>query len=137
MIAVPKRGDQKVCEAERCKRFTRPNTASSAWLLAPDLHGFRQLMLIDFPLIFASFWSISAFYESLTVKCIRTTGTARFNRTAGIMRRSMIEDAGGWQHGTLTEDLRTAVNAASRNGASSTRCRLLEVFTLRNSLAQP
>ena len=60
-----------------------------------------------------------------------------FNGTAGIMRRSMIEDAGGWQHDTLTEDLRTAVNAVSRNGASSTRCRLLEVFTLRNSLAQP
>src|SRR5690349_12322324 len=27
-----------------------------------------------------------------------------FNGTAGIMRRSMIEDAGGWQHDTLTED---------------------------------
>jgi cellulose synthase/poly-beta-1,6-N-acetylglucosamine synthase-like glycosyltransferase len=27
-----------------------------------------------------------------------------FNGTAGIMRRSMIADAGGWQHDTLTED---------------------------------
>ena len=27
-----------------------------------------------------------------------------FNGTAGIMRRDMIEDAGGWQHDTLTED---------------------------------
>jgi cellulose synthase/poly-beta-1,6-N-acetylglucosamine synthase-like glycosyltransferase len=28
-----------------------------------------------------------------------------FNGTAGIWRRSAIEDAGGWQHDTLTEDL--------------------------------
>jgi cellulose synthase/poly-beta-1,6-N-acetylglucosamine synthase-like glycosyltransferase len=27
-----------------------------------------------------------------------------FNGTAGILRRTMIEDAGGWQHDTLTED---------------------------------
>lgn len=27
-----------------------------------------------------------------------------FNGTAGILRRQMIEDAGGWQHETLTED---------------------------------
>src|ERR1700722_3948913 len=27
-----------------------------------------------------------------------------FNGTAGIMRRSMVDDAGGWQHDTLTED---------------------------------
>lgn len=27
-----------------------------------------------------------------------------FNGTAGILRRSMIEEAGGWQHDTLTED---------------------------------
>jgi len=27
-----------------------------------------------------------------------------FNGTGGIMRRAMIEDAGGWQHDTLTED---------------------------------
>jgi cellulose synthase/poly-beta-1,6-N-acetylglucosamine synthase-like glycosyltransferase len=27
-----------------------------------------------------------------------------FNGTAGIMRRTMIDDAGGWQHDTLTED---------------------------------
>ena len=27
-----------------------------------------------------------------------------FNGTAGILRRKMIEDAGGWQHETLTED---------------------------------
>ena len=28
-----------------------------------------------------------------------------FNGTAGMLRRSTIEDAGGWQHDTLTEDL--------------------------------
>jgi cellulose synthase/poly-beta-1,6-N-acetylglucosamine synthase-like glycosyltransferase len=28
-----------------------------------------------------------------------------FNGTAGILRRAAIEDAGGWQHDTLTEDL--------------------------------
>ena len=27
-----------------------------------------------------------------------------FNGTAGILRREMIDDAGGWQHDTLTED---------------------------------
>ncbi len=27
-----------------------------------------------------------------------------FNGTAGILRKSMIQDAGGWQHDTLTED---------------------------------
>src|SRR5687767_7843599 len=27
-----------------------------------------------------------------------------FNGTAGILRKSMIEDSGGWQHDTLTED---------------------------------
>ena len=27
-----------------------------------------------------------------------------FNGTAGILRRKMIDDAGGWQHDTLTED---------------------------------
>src|SRR6185312_1815406 len=27
-----------------------------------------------------------------------------FNGTAGILRKSMIDDAGGWQHDTLTED---------------------------------
>ena len=27
-----------------------------------------------------------------------------FNGTAGILRKSMIADAGGWQHDTLTED---------------------------------
>ncbi|HEY3836596.1 MAG TPA: cellulose synthase family protein, partial [Bryobacteraceae bacterium] len=27
-----------------------------------------------------------------------------FNGTAGIMRRTMVDDAGGWQHDTLTED---------------------------------
>src|SRR5205085_3641551 len=27
-----------------------------------------------------------------------------FNGTAGVLRRAMIEDAGGWQHDTLTED---------------------------------
>ncbi len=28
-----------------------------------------------------------------------------FNGTAGLWRRAAIEDAGGWQHDTLTEDL--------------------------------
>src|SRR6202007_2699767 len=28
-----------------------------------------------------------------------------FNGTAGVWRRSVISDAGGWQHDTLTEDL--------------------------------
>ena len=28
-----------------------------------------------------------------------------FNGTAGLWRRSCIDDAGGWQHDTLTEDL--------------------------------
>ena len=28
-----------------------------------------------------------------------------FNGTAGIIRRKTIEDAGGWEHDTLTEDL--------------------------------
>jgi len=28
-----------------------------------------------------------------------------FNGTAGVWRRSCIDDAGGWQHDTLTEDL--------------------------------
>ena len=28
-----------------------------------------------------------------------------FNGTAGVWRRTTIDDAGGWQHDTLTEDL--------------------------------
>ncbi len=35
----------------------------------------------------------------------RTGCFFNFNGTAGIFRRSCIEDAGGWQHDTLTEDM--------------------------------
>jgi hypothetical protein len=37
-----------------------------------------------------------------------------FNGTAGIWRRSAIEDAGGWQHDTLTEDLDLSYRAQMR-----------------------
>ena len=37
-----------------------------------------------------------------------------FNGTAGILRRSMIEDAGGWQHDTLTEDTDLSYRAQMR-----------------------
>lgn len=37
-----------------------------------------------------------------------------FNGTAGILRRSMIEDAGGWQHDTLTEDTDLSYRAQLR-----------------------
>jgi len=37
-----------------------------------------------------------------------------FNGTAGILRRSMIADAGGWQHDTLTEDSDSATAPSSR-----------------------
>ena len=37
-----------------------------------------------------------------------------FNGTAGIWRRSVIEDAGGWQHDTLTEDLDLSYRAQLR-----------------------
>jgi len=37
-----------------------------------------------------------------------------FNGTAGIWRRSAIEDAGGWQHDTLTEDLDLSYRAQVR-----------------------
>jgi len=37
-----------------------------------------------------------------------------FNGTAGILRRSMIEDAGGWQHDTLTEDFRPQLSRAAQ-----------------------
>ncbi len=37
-----------------------------------------------------------------------------FNGTAGILRRAMIEDAGGWQHDTLTEDTDLSYRAQSR-----------------------
>jgi cellulose synthase/poly-beta-1,6-N-acetylglucosamine synthase-like glycosyltransferase len=37
-----------------------------------------------------------------------------FNGTAGIWRRSCIEDAGGWQHDTLTEDLDLSYRAQMR-----------------------
>ena len=37
-----------------------------------------------------------------------------FNGTAGILRRAMIEDAGGWQHDTLTEDCDLSYRAQLR-----------------------
>ena len=37
-----------------------------------------------------------------------------FNGTAGIWRRAVIEDAGGWQHDTLTEDLDLSYRAQLR-----------------------
>src|SRR3954470_9837529 len=37
-----------------------------------------------------------------------------FNGTAGLWRRSCIEDAGGWQHDTLTEDLDLSYRAQLR-----------------------
>jgi len=37
-----------------------------------------------------------------------------FNGTAGIWRREVIEDAGGWQHDTLTEDLDLSYRAQLR-----------------------
>jgi cellulose synthase/poly-beta-1,6-N-acetylglucosamine synthase-like glycosyltransferase len=37
-----------------------------------------------------------------------------FNGTAGIWRRSCIDDAGGWQHDTLTEDLDLSYRAQMR-----------------------
>lgn len=38
-----------------------------------------------------------------------------FNGTAGIWRKSCIEDAGGWQHDTLTEDLDLSYRAQLKN----------------------
>ena len=37
-----------------------------------------------------------------------------FNGTAGIWRREVIPDAGGWQHDTLTEDLDLSYRAQLR-----------------------
>jgi cellulose synthase/poly-beta-1,6-N-acetylglucosamine synthase-like glycosyltransferase len=37
-----------------------------------------------------------------------------FNGTAGILRRATIEDAGGWEHDTLTEDLDLSYRAQMR-----------------------
>jgi len=37
-----------------------------------------------------------------------------FNGTAGVLRRQMIEDAGGWQHDTLTEDTDLSYRAQLR-----------------------
>ncbi|MGE3956800.1 MAG: cellulose synthase family protein [Vicinamibacterales bacterium] len=37
-----------------------------------------------------------------------------FNGTAGVWRRAVIEDAGGWQHDTLTEDLDLSYRAQLR-----------------------
>lgn len=38
-----------------------------------------------------------------------------FNGTAGVLRRKMIEDAGGWQHDTLTEDSDLSYRAQLRD----------------------
>ena len=38
-----------------------------------------------------------------------------FNGTGGIWRRSAIDDAGGWQHDTLTEDMDLSYRAQMRN----------------------
>ena len=43
-----------------------------------------------------------------------------FNGTAGIWRRQAIDDAGGWQHDTLTEDSISPTARSSRAGSSST-----------------
>jgi len=37
-----------------------------------------------------------------------------FNGTAGVWRRKTIDDAGGWQHDTLTEDLDLSYRAQLR-----------------------
>ena len=37
-----------------------------------------------------------------------------FNGTAGVWRRTAIDDAGGWQHDTLTEDLDLSYRAQLR-----------------------
>ncbi|RMF72595.1 MAG: glycosyltransferase [Planctomycetota bacterium] len=44
----------------------------------------------------------------------RTGRFMSFNGTAGIWRRSAIEDSGGWQHDTLTEDLDLSYRAQLR-----------------------
>jgi len=44
----------------------------------------------------------------------RTGRYMSFNGTAGIWRRAAIEDAGGWQHDTLTEDLDLSYRAQLR-----------------------
>jgi cellulose synthase/poly-beta-1,6-N-acetylglucosamine synthase-like glycosyltransferase len=44
----------------------------------------------------------------------RTGRFMSFNGTAGIWRRAAIEDAGGWQHDTLTEDLDLSYRAQLR-----------------------
>ena len=44
----------------------------------------------------------------------RTGRFFNFNGTAGIWRRSCIEDAGGWQHDTITEDLDLSYRAQLR-----------------------
>jgi hypothetical protein len=43
-----------------------------------------------------------------------------FNGTAGIWRRSAIDDAGGWQHDTLTEDLTVTGDVVAKLFASTT-----------------
>jgi len=48
-----------------------------------------------------------------TARCARDL-FFNFNGTAGILRRAMIEDAGGWQHDTLTEDADLSYRAQLR-----------------------
>jgi cellulose synthase/poly-beta-1,6-N-acetylglucosamine synthase-like glycosyltransferase len=53
--------------------------------------------------------------------------TLNFNGTCGVWRRAAIDDAGGWQHDTLTEDMDLSYRAQLRGW----RC------TYRSSLAVP
>ena len=46
-----------------------------------------------------------------------------FNGTAGIWRREVIVDAGGWQHDTLTEDLDLCYRAQMKRLALRATCR--------------
>jgi len=48
-----------------------------------------------------------------TARCARGL-FFNFNGTAGLLRRQMIEDAGGWQHDTLTEDADLSYRAQLR-----------------------
>ena len=45
-----------------------------------------------------------------------------FNGTAGVWRRAAIEDAGGWQHDTLTEDLDLSYRAQLQRLALRATC---------------
>ena len=54
-----------------------------------------------------------------------------FNGTAGLLRRTMIDDAGGWQHDTLTEDSDLSYRAQLAGGIG--RLKLGDVFLLRSA----